>query len=195
MFFGAVPLDTIEQVFKIMDIAEWEDCHVCCSGSFRLERALSNTFPDLRIHSNDVSVYSAVVGTDDLTILERMYEDLDLGEKIYSGLTDDAFDGISGLSVDGFSVDGPKYHEVVLSFLPTDQEEFEAAVERCEKNAKAEYLAAPIEEFSAMFDAIVRVKETLNIQNAGMALAAMARLAMEQLDQQVAIKDVAETED
>lgn len=62
MFFGAVPTDCIQQVFKIMDIEDWTDCYVACSGSFRLERALSNVYDDLTIHSNDVSVYSAAVG-------------------------------------------------------------------------------------------------------------------------------------
>lgn len=62
MFFGAVPTDCIQQVFKIMDIDTWRDTFVCCSGSFRLERALSNVYPNTRIHSNDVSVYSAAIG-------------------------------------------------------------------------------------------------------------------------------------
>jgi DNA adenine methylase-like protein/GNAT domain-containint protein len=62
MFFGAVPTDCIQQVFKIMDIESWNDAYVCCSGSFRLERALSQVYPNLGIHSNDVSVYSAVIG-------------------------------------------------------------------------------------------------------------------------------------
>lgn len=62
MFFGAVPTDCIQQVFKIMDIDAWSDVHVCCSGSFRLERAISSTYKDIRIHSNDVSVYSAAIG-------------------------------------------------------------------------------------------------------------------------------------
>ena len=62
MFFGAVPTECIQQVFKIMDIERWSAAYVCCSGSFRLERALSGAFPELAIHSNDVSVYSAVIG-------------------------------------------------------------------------------------------------------------------------------------
>lgn len=62
MFFGAVPTECIQQVFKIMDIENWSDCYVCCSGSFRLERALSQSYDSLKIHSNDVSVYSAAIG-------------------------------------------------------------------------------------------------------------------------------------
>ncbi|MBM2293764.1 hypothetical protein JQX09_17685 [Sulfitobacter pseudonitzschiae] len=45
-----------------MDIDRWNDVFVCCSGSFRLERALSGSYDHLNIHSNDVSVYSAAIG-------------------------------------------------------------------------------------------------------------------------------------
>lgn len=62
MFFGAVPTECIQQVFKIMDIDSWSDVFVCCSGSFRLERALSSSYENIGIHSNDVSVYSAAIG-------------------------------------------------------------------------------------------------------------------------------------
>lgn len=62
MFFGAVPTQCIEQVFKILDFSQWNAAFVCCSGSFRIERALRSKFPNLPIYSNDVSLYSTAVG-------------------------------------------------------------------------------------------------------------------------------------
>ncbi len=62
MFFGAVPTACIEQVFKIIDFSQWTRAYVCCSGSFRIERALKAKFPDLPVISNDVSLYSTAVG-------------------------------------------------------------------------------------------------------------------------------------
>ncbi len=62
MFFGAVPTACIEQVMKIIDFENWQEVYVCCSGSFRIERALKSKFPDLPIVSNDVSLYSTAVG-------------------------------------------------------------------------------------------------------------------------------------
>ena len=62
MFFGAVPTACIEQVFKIIDFTKWQKAYVCCSGSFRIERALRKEFPELQIYSNDVSLYSSALG-------------------------------------------------------------------------------------------------------------------------------------
>jgi len=62
MFFGAVPTACIEQVFRILDFSQWKAAYVCCSGSFRIERALKAKFPHLPVFSNDVSLYSSAVG-------------------------------------------------------------------------------------------------------------------------------------
>jgi hypothetical protein len=62
MFYGAVPTECIEQVFRIIDFSAWQKAYVCCSGSFRIERALKAKFPHLQVISNDVSLYSSAVG-------------------------------------------------------------------------------------------------------------------------------------
>ncbi|MFT6075148.1 MAG: hypothetical protein ACJAZ1_002073 [Yoonia sp.] len=90
MFFGAVPADCIAQVFKIMDIENWTDAHVCCSGTFRIERALSATYPNLRIHSNDVSPFSEAIGrvSEGKPFNMRFREDLEPLNKFLDGGTD-----------------------------------------------------------------------------------------------------------
>nr|BDD45305.1 hypothetical protein 25 [bacterium] len=62
MFYGAVPTSCIEQLVKIVDFDSWEAVYLCCSGSFKIERALKASFPDIEIYSNDVSLYSTAIG-------------------------------------------------------------------------------------------------------------------------------------
>ena len=127
--------------------------------------------------------HNAVGGQDDLSILEQLYEGLDLAGKQYSGLTDDAFASLRDISMSGFSVDGPEYQEVYLTFLPEDATQFENMVTRAAKASKAIHHAAHIETFASLFDSIVRVKESQNIQNNAVAISTLAELAMERLDQ------------
>lgn len=127
--------------------------------------------------------HNAVSGQDDLSVLEELYEGLSLSGKEYSGLTDDWFEGLRDLSLSGFNVDGPEYQEITLTFLPEDATQFEDMAKRAEKHGKVLYKAARFEDFNTLFDAIVRTKEAQNIQNNAMAIAALADLAMERLDQ------------
>lgn len=129
--------------------------------------------------------HNAVGGQDDLSVLEQLYEGLDLDGKQYSGLTDDAFKGLSAISLTGFNVDGPDYQEIILTFLPEDATQFLELIERVKKTAKAVHHVAHLEDFDAMFDAIVRTKEQLNIQNNAVAIGTMAELAIERLQQMV----------
>lgn len=127
--------------------------------------------------------HNAVTGQDDLSVLEELYEALDLDGKQYSGLTDDLFSSLKDLSMSGFNVDAPEYQEIVLSFLPQDADEFLKVIDRAGKSKTALVLAARYAEFDQFFDAIVRTKEVHNIQNNAMAITALAEMAMERLDQ------------
>jgi hypothetical protein len=89
MFLGVVPADCIRQIMKIVDFSQIEDVHVCCSGTFRLERAISQLHPQVRIHSNDVSLFSCSIGglatgkperftfTDELAFIEEEFAGAD----------------------------------------------------------------------------------------------------------------------
>ncbi|MBM2293763.1 ParB-like nuclease domain-containing protein [Sulfitobacter pseudonitzschiae] len=127
--------------------------------------------------------HNAVGGQDDLSVLETLYEGLDLGGKEYSGLTDDIFSGLKSLSLTGFNVDGPEYQEINLTFLPEDATQFEELVKRAAKAAKVIHHLARYEDFTAMFEAIVSTKEAMNVQNSAVAIGLVAELAMERLAQ------------
>lgn len=127
--------------------------------------------------------HNAVGGQDDLSVLEGLYEQLGLAGKEYSGLTDDMFNGLKDLSLTGFSVDGPAYQEIMLTFLPEDAAQFEALVARAKKGSKRLFHLAHLKDFDAFFEAIVRTKDAHNVQNSAVAIGLVAELALQRLDQ------------
>lgn len=62
LFVGAIPRDCVSQAFRVIDVDQVTDAYVCCSGSFRFEQALTKYHPNVRIHSNDVSLLSVMLG-------------------------------------------------------------------------------------------------------------------------------------
>jgi hypothetical protein len=62
MFVGAIPRECVEQSFRLVDMAKVDQAYVCCSGSFRFEQAVNASYPDVLVHSNDVSVLSTAIG-------------------------------------------------------------------------------------------------------------------------------------
>ncbi len=62
MFLGTVPNAFVQQMLAVVDFENWERVHVCCSGTFKVDRVLRKRFPDLKIYSNDVSLYSTALG-------------------------------------------------------------------------------------------------------------------------------------
>ena len=78
MYLGSIPMSAIDQVFRVLDFSTWPSAHICNSGNFRMERALRSRFPDLPIFSNDLSLYSAVIGaavsgeTFDIEFVDRL---------------------------------------------------------------------------------------------------------------------------
>lgn len=63
MFTGAVPKTTVHQIAKVVDFSRFESAYVCCSGSFRLERAIKQINNNIKIYSNDVSALSVSIGS------------------------------------------------------------------------------------------------------------------------------------
>ncbi len=127
--------------------------------------------------------HNAVSGQDDLSVLEGLYEGLSLDGKEYSGLTDGLFSSLQDLALETFNVAAPDYQEITLSFLPGDREQFEDLLKRAAKREKATFHAAHIDDFDALFDAIVQVKERDNILNSAVAIHVVAELALERLAQ------------
>lgn len=62
MFIGAIPKKISEQIVRSINFSAWGDVYVGCSGSFRIEQAIRERHPDVRIFSNDVSALSCAIG-------------------------------------------------------------------------------------------------------------------------------------
>jgi hypothetical protein len=79
---------------------------------------------------------------------------------------------------------GVRQQELTLLFLPAEAEEFTDLVKRIEKKSKRPLtLTAVYDDFDRVFDAIIRVKEGLNVYNTALAFRMMATLAIERLEQ------------
>jgi hypothetical protein len=78
MFVGAVPMTVVNQLLGAVDCTTWPEIFVCCSGSFRVDRALKAKYPDKIVRSNDVSLVSCAAGalltgsTIDMTFKGRL---------------------------------------------------------------------------------------------------------------------------
>lgn len=126
--------------------------------------------------------HNAITGQDDASILQNLYEGLDLSGKLYSGLTDDAFKGLAELKLSGLGVGQPAYEELLISFLPADAEVFRANLAKIEKAAaKRRVGLAHIQDFDKVFDALIAVKEGRNVHNTALALLEMSELAVQRL--------------
>jgi len=62
MFVGSVPCSSVEQITRVVPFDEWSEVYIGCSGSFRVDRAIKERYPKVRVHSNDVSLLSCGLG-------------------------------------------------------------------------------------------------------------------------------------
>lgn len=101
MFVGAVPKESIDQSFRVLDLRNVKKAYVCCSGSFRYEQALLIERPDIEVHSNDVSLLSTAIGRyvtgEDLGF--RFYKDLEWLEEAVVRHGDDRLSRMTGLAM------------------------------------------------------------------------------------------------
>lgn len=125
--------------------------------------------------------HNAITGQDDQNILKELYDSLDIDLKGYSGLTDDVFK-LKDLDVDSLSIGTLKYQELMIYFLPEEQELFLSLLKRIGDNKRGQtHLVAKYSDFGDIFNAVVKTKEKYNIHNSAIALRMMADLAMQKL--------------
>jgi hypothetical protein len=131
--------------------------------------------------------HNAVTGEDDPAILKSLYDELDFGWKEYSGLTDDAFK-LEDLDTTVLRVDTPFFEELTIAFLPGDAAVFSGWLDRIGKSKAAKHLVGAYADFDGFFDALVKVKAVMGVNNSAVALRLMAELAGRQLQAEEAAK-------
>jgi len=55
-------MPVVNQLLGASNCTNWREIFVCCSGSFRVDRALKTKYPDKVVRGNDVSMVSCAVG-------------------------------------------------------------------------------------------------------------------------------------
>lgn len=128
--------------------------------------------------------HNAISGKDDPGRLARLYRDLDLSWKKYSGLTDFVLTSVKELDITALAIGQPAYQELVLLFLPEEAERFLSTIKRIENKLKKSVpvLAARYEDFTRVFDAVVQTKNVRGINNSAVALRTIADIALRVLE-------------
>lgn len=128
--------------------------------------------------------HNAVNGQDDLSVLQKLYDELDFDSKAYSGITDDWFENMAELDISGLSIGQPEYQELSFLFLPGEMQAFEAVLSEIEAKAKKMRVhVGDLDQFQQVFDAIVRTKRIANVHNASLAIEAAVGFALERIEQ------------
>jgi hypothetical protein len=125
---------------------------------------------------------NAINGKDDPNILAKLYTSVaSLEFRRYTGLTDDAFK-CDEAKLASMGVTRPKYESLEIVFLPEDKAAFLELLERVEKSKKAKTIVVgSLDDFDAIFNAVVDAKQKTGILNNALALRAIARIAAEVL--------------
>ena len=61
-FLGVLPTKLVATIGRICRPQEWNEVFTACSGTFRIERGLRCIDPAIKLHSNDVSLFSTAIG-------------------------------------------------------------------------------------------------------------------------------------
>lgn len=135
---------------------------------------------------------NAINGKDDPNILSQLYTSMkSLEFRKYSGLSDDAFK-CTDENLAALGVSRPKYEELVIVFLPEEKQAFLELLSRVESAKKPkDMIVGSLDDFNALFDAIIRVKQERKVINNAVALRLLAQLAVGVLDAEKGVPEPA----
>ncbi len=156
------------------------------SGNHRVLAAINANFNliDVMIITSEISEqqkiaiqlsHNAIVGQDDTNILFELYSELDLDNKIYSGINDADFDGLK-VDVSGLSLSEDTFLELNFVFLKEDAEAFEKKLKEIKEDER--WHVGKYDDFDIFFQTVLDIKERYNILNSSLALKKMADLAL-----------------
>lgn len=121
--------------------------------------------------------HNSIVGEDDLTVLKQQWESIqDLEAKLYSGLDDNFFKGYDPVNLGLFNEKGLTYQTVELQFLPSELETLKTILDKIGKSKRARF-GAPLQQFDAFTQALMRFKDAAGIINSAIAFHALVHIA------------------
>ncbi|MBA3755570.1 MAG: ParB N-terminal domain-containing protein [Nitrosomonas sp.] len=126
--------------------------------------------------------HNAISGQDNLSLLLDYYANLDSFFKEYSGLTDETFK-VEELDISSLSVGAPKYQQLMILFLPEEEQVFMDLLKQIGKKQESMKLFGKMDDFDSFFDAVTQTKKVMNIHNSAVALRTMAQLTLQKLEE------------
>lgn len=121
--------------------------------------------------------HNALVGEDDLVILKRQWESIaSLEARLYSGLDDERFKSFDPITLGAFNEKDIRFETIELLFLPAEIERITEIVKKLGKSKRVRFVGH-VDQYDALADALMRLKDASTIFNSATAFLLMAEAA------------------
>lgn len=121
--------------------------------------------------------HNALVGEDDLAILKRQWESIaSLEARLYSGLDDERFKSFDPITLGAFNEKDIRFETIELLFLPAEIERITEIVKKLGKSKRVRFVGH-VDQYDALADALMRLKDASTIFNSATAFLLMAEAA------------------
>lgn len=121
--------------------------------------------------------HNALVGEDDLAILKRQWESIaSLEARLYSGLDDGHFKSFDPITLGAFNEKDIRFETIELLFLPAEIERITEIVKKLGKSKRVRFVGH-VDQYDALADALMRLKDASTIFNSATAFLLMAEAA------------------
>lgn len=121
--------------------------------------------------------HNALVGEDDLAILKRQWESIaSLEARLYSGLDDERFKSFDPITLGAFNEKDIRFETIELLFLPAEIERITEIVKKLGKSKRQRFVGH-VDQYDALADALMRLKDASTIFNSATAFLLMAEAA------------------
>lgn len=142
----------------------------------RVEGTRQN-LPEARRKAIQLS-HNALVGTDDLDLLKKVYDEIDdVDWKKYAGLDDKTLDMLDDISPPSICDARTEYIPVTFLFLDHEVEDLESALEEMTKFTKSEaYYACPISQYDRFIEALYTVGRVHGVLNMALEMELLLRI-------------------
>jgi len=158
------------------------------SGTHRVKAAVRAGIPEVLVivlptqeESRRIAAqlsHNAIAGQDDPGLLRELWQQIKcIEDRLYSGLDSDMLGQLERIDFLGTGADGPKPKQIVLWFLDSEVQAFEALLDRVmELPSTAEIIyLAPRAEYEKLHRMLVDVKKGEKIRNSATAMLVLIR--------------------
>lgn len=139
-----------------LDVIDWTECDEPLSSDRRTAIQLA---------------HNAIVGEDDITTLQRLYESIqDVSQRLYSGLNDASLDLMSEVDMTSLAEANLDFTTLMVVFLPEEYERAEEALDNAKSAGADRVWLARHDQHNQMLDALEDARSAAHIMNAATAI-------------------------